>query len=302
MGPIYAKVSDGHAGIAAQSDLSVETELLCSRSCKIRISSVDVGRSGWSWRRLQYIRVSGKVRSDQILRRRKAIIEDCCTEQEARRSGVVNSVSPANDDSISYAIGESEPGTDITVVGWNGIRSQISGDQLRIRIQIIRLTIIKEIVSKAIVQCQPLRGAPRILNIESPLIDVRVALRKVSAGARKGLPELRRPSVQEILIVVEGIAAGKEAREVILRSNEIKVEASLVRVPPAHIRNTRGGLVSVSIRESRAEVVCAKRDATDDLYFRTASIGVSGLLIFNEVEAALENDGRAEHARVSGSD
>src|SRR5262249_59601176 len=63
-----------------------------------------------------------------------------------------------------------------------------------------------------------------------------------------------------------------------------------------------GGLVSVSIRESRAEVVCAKRDAIDDLYFRTGSIGISRLLVLNKVEAALENDGRAEHARVSGSD
>src|SRR5262249_104107 len=108
--------------------------------------------------------------------------------------------------------------------------------------------------------------------------------------------------IQEILIVVEGIAAGKEARKVILRSNEVKVEASLVRVPSARIRNTRGGLVSVSIRESRAEVVCAKRDAIDDLHFRTASIGVSRLLILNEVEAALEDHGRAEHACVSGSE
>src|SRR5262249_38764490 len=99
------------------------------------------------------------------------------------------------------------------------------------------------------------------------------------------------PAVQKILIAVESVAAGEKARKIILRSNEIKVGANLVRVPSAHIRNTRGWLVSISIRESWAEVVRAKRDAIENLHFRTGRIRESRLLISNVVETALEDDG-----------
>src|SRR5438445_193767 len=38
-----------------------------------------------------------------------------------------------------------------------------------------------------------------------------------------------RSSIQEIVVVIEGIATGEESRKIVFRSNEIEVEAHLVR-------------------------------------------------------------------------
>src|SRR5437016_361509 len=126
--------------------------------------------------------------------------------------------------------------------------------------------------------------------------------REGRAGAWKRLSKTCRPSIQEIVVAVERVAAGEKSRKVVVRTHKVEIDAHLERVAAPQIGQVGHRLVSRRIRKSRAEIVCAESQSVNDVDLRPCRICKAWLSVPHKIETNLSHHIGAERTIVNSSE
>ena len=78
------------------------------------------------------------------------------------------------------------------------------------------------------------------------------------ADTGKRLTKTGRPSIDEIIVVIEGIAAREESRKIVFRAKEVEIDAHFIRMASTQVGQRSGRLIPVRVRVSRAEIIRPK--------------------------------------------